>query len=131
MRATALSAADPNAYFVDALFRSDSPNPDRNDTSMRAEVGSIFANGLWQSDVPAADKTYLAGLVAAKTGLSQNEAEQRVSEILAEARQAADTARKAGAHLSYWTFFALLVGAFCASVAATIGGKQRDHVIVI
>jgi hypothetical protein len=24
-----------------------------------------------------------------------------------------------------------LVGAFCASFAATIGGRQRDHVIVI
>jgi len=129
--ATALSAGDPNAYFVDSLFRSDNPSTDRNDASMRAEVGGIFANGLRQPDVPAADKTYLAGLVAAKTGLSQSEAEKRVSEIFVEARQAADTARKAAAHLSYWTFFALLVGAFCASFAATIGGKQRDHVIVI
>jgi hypothetical protein len=31
----------------------------------------------------------------------------------------------------YWTFLALLVGAFSASFAATIGGKQRDRVIVI
>ena len=131
MGATAFSAADPNVYFVDALFRSDSTSPDRNDASMRTEVGSIFASGLRQPDVPAADKTYLAGLVAARTGLSQSEAEKRVSEIFVEARQAADTARKAGAHLSYWTFFALLVGAFCASFAATIGGKQRDHVVVI
>jgi hypothetical protein len=131
MGATAVSAVDPNAYFVDALFRSDSPSPDRNDASVRAEVGSIVVNGLRQQDVPAADKTYLAELIAARTGLSQTEAEKRVSEIFGEARQAADTARKAGAHISYWTFFALLVGAFCASFAATIGGKQRDHVIAI
>jgi hypothetical protein len=25
-------------------------------------------------------------------------------------------------------FIALLTGAFCASLAATIGGRQRDHV---
>lgn len=126
----ALSAADPNAYFVDALFRSDTPNADRNDAPVRAEVGGILANGLRQPDLPAADKSYLAGLVAARTGISHAEAEKRVSDTLAEARQDADTARKAAAHLSYWTFFALLVGAFCASFAATVGGKQRDHVIV-
>ena len=48
-----------------------------------------------------------------------------------QAREAADKARKAVAHAMYWTFLALLVGAFCASFAATIGGKQRDRVIVI
>jgi hypothetical protein len=41
-----------------------------------------------------------------------------------------DQARKAAAKLSIWLFIALLIGAFCASVAATIGGKERDAVIV-
>jgi hypothetical protein len=31
----------------------------------------------------------------------------------------------------YWTFPALLIGAFSASVAATIGGKERDRVVII
>jgi hypothetical protein len=31
----------------------------------------------------------------------------------------------------YWTFLALLIGAFCASFAATIGGKQRDRVVIV
>jgi len=112
------------------LFRSDIPNPGQNDTSVRTEVGSIFANDLRQSEIPVTDRAYLAKMVAARTGLSQADAEKRVSEIFAEARQAADATRKAGAHLSYWTFFALLVGAFCASFAATIGGRQRDRVAV-
>ena len=129
--ASAASANDPNAYFTDSLFRSDIPNPGQNDTSVRSEVGSIFANDLRQPEIPTADKAYLAKLVVARTGLSQVDAEKRVSEIFAEARQAADDTRKAGAHLLYWTFFALLVGAFCASFAATIGGRQRDHVPVI
>ena len=43
-------------------------------------------------------------------------------------QEAADAARKSTAHVLYWTFLALLVGAFCASVAAIIGGKQRDRV---
>jgi hypothetical protein len=128
--AAAASANDPNAYFTDSLFRSDIPNPGQNDTSVRTEVGSIFANDLRQSEIPVTDRAYLAKMVAARTGLSQADAEKRVSEIFAEARQAADATRKAGAHLSYWTFFALLVGAFCASFAATIGGRQRDRVAV-
>ena len=128
--AAAPAVNDSNAYFIDSLFRSDTPNPGQIDTAVRTEVGSIFANDLRQPEVPAADKTYLAKLVATRTGLSQADAENRVSQIFEEARQAADAVRKAGAHLAYWTFFALLVGAFCASFAATIGGKQRDHVIV-
>jgi hypothetical protein len=28
-------------------------------------------------------------------------------------------------------FLALLGGAFCASFAATIGGRQRDHVVTV
>ena len=122
-------ASDPNAYFVDTLFRSVRPGP--NDASMRAEAGIIFANALRQKDVPAPDKTYLGQLVAASTGLSHTDAEQRVSDVLTQARQAADTVRKAVAHYLYWMFLALLIGAFCASFAATIGGRQRDHVVAI
>ena len=128
--AAAPTANDPNAYFIDSLFRSDMSNPGQNDVVVRSEVGSIFANALRQPEVPAPDKAYLAKMVAARTGLTQTDAERRVSQIFEEARQAADAARKATAHLAYWTFFALLVGAFCASFAATIGGKQRDHVPV-
>ena len=119
---------DPDAYFVDTLFRSDHPVPDRNDTSVRAEVGGLLANALRQKEIPAADKTYLAQLVTAKTGLQQADAENRVSSVFAQDRKAADAARKAAAHFLLWLFIALLIGAFCASYAATIGGRQRDNV---
>jgi hypothetical protein len=69
----------------------------------------------------------LAQLVSAKTGLSQSDAAQRVSDVMAQARQVADATRKATARFLLWTFLALLIGAFCASYAATIGGRQRDH----
>jgi len=67
-------------------------------------------------------------LVAARTGISQAEAEKRVSDVMAEARQAEDAARKAIAHLLLWLFLSLLIGAFVASFTATMGGRQRDHV---
>jgi hypothetical protein len=60
--------------------------------------------------------------------MSQAEAESRVNETVAADREAADAARKAVAHSLYWLFVAFLIGAFGASYAATIGGRQRDHV---
>jgi hypothetical protein len=120
----------PNGYFVDALLRKSSPTSQDN-VSLRTEVGIIFAKGLRDGNLSPADKTYLAQVVAARTGVNGAEAEKRVDDDFAQAQQAADQARKAVAHSMYWTFLALLVGAFCASLAATIGGKQRDHVAVI
>ena len=122
------AAMAPNAYFVDTLFRSDRIGPETNSPALHAEAGLILANALRQDQIPTADQTYMAKLVAARTGISQQEAEKRVSDVIASARQAADNARKATAHLLLWLFLALLIGAFSASFAATIGGRQRDHV---
>jgi hypothetical protein len=122
---------DSNEYFVDTLFRSDRVKPESNGASVLGEVGRVFATSLRQGDLPAADKSYLAQLVAARTGLSQTDAEKRVSDVFAGAQQAVDMGRKAIARGLLWVSFALLIGAFCASVAATIGGRQRDHVVIV
>jgi hypothetical protein len=126
------SALVGDAYFVDRLFRSDHLTTE-NDSSVRAEGGRTFAHALLNSDVATAtsDSTYLARLVTAKTGLAPNDAEKRVSDTIADAMQTANIARKATAHLLLWIFLALLIGAFCASYAATIGGRQRDNVKLI
>jgi hypothetical protein len=126
--ATAANSTDPNAYFADALFRSDRVGPENKDVAVQAEGGRILANALRQDQMPTADQNYLARLIAAKTGISLADAQTRVSDVVAEARQAEDTARKVTAHLLLWLFLALLMGAFSASYAATIGGRQRDHV---
>lgn len=126
-------ATSLNAYFVDSMFRSDRPRqPD--ESSVREEVTRVFATGLRQGELPAADRTYLSQMIAARTGLSQPEAEKRVSDAVAQAkaaeakvREAADAARKAAAHMALWSFLALLIGAFTASYAATLGGRQRDR----
>jgi len=83
------------------------------------------------------DKTYVAELVAQRTGMSQQDAEKRVDEVVAKAKastdeavtkakEAADAARKAGVALAIWSVVAMLIGAFVASYAATIGGRHRD-----
>jgi hypothetical protein len=122
---------DSNGYFVDALFRSDSAKPDSNGTSVRGEVARILAQSLRVGSIPAADKIYVVQLVAIRTELSQTDAEKRVSDVFAAAQHAADTARKMIAHALLWVFLALLIGAFFASFAATIGGRQRDHVVMV
>lgn len=120
-----------NAYFVDSLFRSDATKAGTDDTTIHGEVAAIMAVSLEHRDLSSADKTYLVQLVASRTGLTQTEADQRVSQVFSNAQQAADTARKAVAHTLLWTFIALLIGAFCASLSGTIGGRQRDNVVLI
>jgi len=121
---------NPSAYFVNTLLRSNGTVVERNDISERAAVETTFAHSLREGNMTPADNAYLSQVVAARTGVSPAEAEKRVSDVFAEAQQAADRTRKALAHLSLWLFVALLCGAFCASYAGTIGGKQRDHIPV-
>jgi hypothetical protein len=122
------SLSNPNAYFVDTLFRSSVAVAQTGDAAERGEATRIFARALGQGAMSEADKTYLAQLISAKTGLNQGDAESRVSQVFAEAQQSADNARKTLAHLSLWLFVALLAGAFCSSYAGTVGGRQRDLV---
>jgi hypothetical protein len=124
------SGLNSHAYLIDTLFRSNGSVSDRNDALARGEAERILTHAMRQGALPAADQTYLAQMVSARTGLNQTEAENRVSDVFAQAQQSAENARKALAHLSLWLFVALLSGAFCASYAGTIGGRQRDRVIV-
>jgi hypothetical protein len=129
--AVSRSTFGPNEYFVDSLLRTSSPSAAQDDAAIRSEVTVIFINALRGGTIPPADKSYLAQVVAARTGVSPSDAEKRVDDVFAQATQAADAARKALAHMMYWTFLALLIGAFCASLAATVGGKQRDRVLIV
>jgi hypothetical protein len=120
-----------NDYFVDSLLRSDSVKAETGAASLRGEAGTIFVTALKQGEISPQDKNYLDQLVMAKTGLSQSDADKRVTDVFANAKQAAEATRKAVAHSLLWAFLALLIGAFCASFSATIGGRQRDHVVTI
>ena len=129
----AQSAPGSTDYFVDMLLR---PQPGGQGTasaspsdpaSVRREVAGIFARSRGQGgDLPAADRTYLAQLVSARTGLSQADAENRVAEVVGRARAAADAERKAAAKLSMWLTASMLIGALAASLAAIEGGQLRD-----
>lgn len=121
---------DSNAYSVDTLLRTENsaPTPATNGTPERGEVGRLLMHALRKGEIPPADRSYLAQLVATRTGLNQADADKRISEVFANAQQTAETMRRAIAHSLLWAFLALLIGAFCASLAATAGGRQRDRV---
>ena len=115
------------AYYADRLFPGDRPA----DPAVHAEAARLIDHSLRHNEASSSDEAYLTQLVAGTRGLSPADAAKRVSETMTEARQAADNVRKATARLLLWTCLGLLIGAFCASYAATIGGRQRDHVQVI
>ena len=127
-----------NAYYTDMLFRTDHPSASTDQNASQAEIGRIFARALSSGDLPAADKTYAAQVVASRTGLNQADAEKRVTETFDQAKdaaakaaekakEAADAARKAGVYVALWMFLSLLVGAFAACYMATVGGEARDE----
>jgi hypothetical protein len=121
-----MSAASPATYYVDSLFRADHPNS-MMDQTVRAEATAIWLTGMRHGTVPDTDKSYLAHLTAARTGLSEADARRRVDDVIAKAKADADAARKAGAYVSIFTGVSMLIGAFIAAAAAALGGRHRDE----
>jgi hypothetical protein len=128
------AASAVSGYSVDSLFRSDHVDASASNQDVTAQASRILANGVRNGDVPPADRTYLAQLVAAKTGISQADAQKRVDDTIAstkeaetKARQAADAARKASATFAIFTALSMMIGAFVAAAAAAIGGNIRDE----
>jgi hypothetical protein len=119
--------------YVDQLFRAPTGTPQAQQPaaemqSNRAEIGRIFTRGLARgADISAGDRTYLAQIVAARSGMSQADAERRVNDVVSQAKQATDEARKAAAKLALWLAASMLAGAFAGSLAATAGGVYRDE----
>jgi hypothetical protein len=126
---TATQGQGPNSYFIDSLFRTDGSKPEVENPSVTREAAVIFATSLKQGELSGNDKTYLDQLIMSRTGVSQGDADKRVSDAFLNAKMSAEATRKAVAQSLLWTFIALLIGAFCASLAGTIGGRQRDHVV--
>jgi len=144
------------SYFLDYLFRKNSTAPavtaepgtpntvppaiandPESDAASKAEIARIFVNALGEGKLPAADLTYTGELLSQQVGISQQDAENRITatfntvqtklrEAEVATKAAADKARKATAYGSLWLFISLLIGAFVASVTAIHGGRQRD-----
>jgi hypothetical protein len=115
--------------YVDTLLRADSPasQTSGNSTESRGELLRLFTSGFRNGgELKPGDREYVSKVVAARTGLSQADADKRVNEVVTQAKADLDATRKATAQLAFWLTASLLIGAFCASLAATEGGGLRD-----
>ena len=132
-QAAANRPSSSDGYFLDMLFRKDQPDTNISSPDARTEAERILARAIANENLDPNDRAYLAKLVAARTGLSQQDAEKRIDEVMGQvkaaeekAKAAADAARKASAKASFYLFFSMLIGAFIASAAGALGGRQRD-----
>jgi hypothetical protein len=140
----------PMGYLIDGLLRPavNAPAPAVQGTpgtpealtiaAQKQEIARIFLNALPSgAALSPEDSDYVASVVARRTGLSQADARARVATTWSRlqdkaaamkeaARVAANEARKATIHITLWLFISLLMGAFAASLLATIGGRERE-----
>ena len=127
------------SYFVDSLFRPNDPARlaapgAEGDAAAAAQASRILIASAAAGEMSPADRTYLGQLVAARTGLSETDANARVDAVIAQtdqakakAQEAADAARKAGIAFALMAALSLVIGAFIASVSAALGGRLRDE----
>jgi hypothetical protein len=100
-------------------------------------AATAMVGGVGMAANTAAANSYLEGRLlspapSAAAGPSATEsgsgsATPSLAQLQEQERDAAAAAQKETGRFLLWTFVALLIGAFCASYAATIGGRQRDH----
>jgi hypothetical protein len=123
-------ASGPMDRYVDLLLRPENPtaaNTATPNAGEHQELVRLFAADFRNGGEPSAtDRSYVVKVVAARTGLSQPDADRRVSDVIAQVKTDLDNARKAAEHLAIWLTLSLLIGAFSAALAATEGGGLRD-----
>jgi hypothetical protein len=131
MQSAASSQTGPMDAYVDTLLRRDNPASDNSANAGVAETRQeltrlLVADFRSGAEPSATDRSYMAKLVAARTGLSQADADKRVNDTMTQIKSDLDKARKAAMQLAIWLTLSLFIGAFAAALAATEGGGLRD-----
>jgi hypothetical protein len=109
------------------LFRSDKPDAQPVNPQVTANAAMLIADSVGNREMNADDRTYLANEIARDTGITPEQAQQRVDAAIADAKAAADAARKTALILGFLTAATLLVSAAGAFYAAGLGGTHRDE----
>jgi hypothetical protein len=113
------------AYDLDRLFRAERrPNADLD--YPRAEAARILLTTSSHRGMQPEDRAYLVRLTAANTGLAQPDAERRVDEVAARAKENIARARRSAVILAFTAGAAALLGAAVSWFAACAGGRVRD-----
>ena len=144
-------------YLSNRLLRPAEVDADAaNPADLAQQTASIVANVYRTGEISDADRAYLASAVAARTDLSQDEAEARVEEVVqgaidardraaeaiataeeeaaqladeaaAAATEAARVARNAGILTAFALAAAALIAGVAAFAGAVRGGRDRDE----
>jgi hypothetical protein len=137
VQAVAAAGTPAYEYGLDRLFRASDASAAAapNVADARQEVVHAVTQAMsGDGTIPDADRAYLANLIAAKTGVTPDEAQKRLNDFITTANGAkgkleasADAARKAAAKAAIFAALALAIGAFIASLSAALGGRLRDE----
>jgi len=116
------------AYDLDRLFRSDRrPQGVEGDMSYtRSEAARILLTASSHRGLEADDRAYLVRLVSIMTGLAPQDAERRVTDVVARAREDISRARRSAVILAFMIGAAALIGAVAAWYASCAAGRMRD-----
>ncbi|MGB3643559.1 MAG: hypothetical protein WBA15_03695 [Mesorhizobium sp.] len=135
--ADAAQGANPLSQAVDTAFRTTRPDAG-NSADARNEAMAIVARGMAQGDIPEADRTYLAQVIAARTDVSEDEAKTRVDTMVSSAQRAAEEAKQQAERAKRFAVIAAFVAAASLAIsaaaafwAAGMGGRHRDEGTVI
>jgi hypothetical protein len=123
LRPTSAAAAPAAAGAPAATPRT---RPANASDDVRPEISRLLARAVASGSIGTENRTYLAQLVAQRSGISQQEAEKRVDEAINAARAAADKARRATVLTGFVTAAGLILSFAAAWWAALKGGQHRD-----
>jgi hypothetical protein len=135
--ANVAQGTNPLSQAVDTAFRTSRPEA-ANSADARNEAMAIMARGIANGDIPEADRTYLAQVIAARTDVPEDEAKTRVDTMVTNAQQAAEEAKQKAQRAKHFAVIAaflaaasLAISAAAAFWAAGMGGRHRDEGTVI
>lgn len=120
-------ASDPASIATDTLLRRTPVATDTRSDDVRGEIARLLVRSSGRSAVSAADRNYLAEVVATRTGLAPVDASKRVDDVVAQLKDATGRARKTAVVFGFMTAATLLLGAAAAWWGATVGGRHRDE----
>ncbi len=126
---TSVAGENIIAYDLDRLFRSERRNQAQPETIAypRAEAARILLTTSSHNGLQPEDRTYLIRLVTNVAGLPPPDAERRVDQVIAQAKDNISRARRTGVILGFMVGAAALLGAAAAWYVASEAGRYRDR----
>ncbi len=109
---------------TDSLLRSERGVP--ND-GLRRQVSPLLEKAAMGKTLGNDEKTFVARVTAAQTGVTTDDANKRVDATVTALRDDVNAARRLVLLAAFITAAALAVGAAAAWWGATLGGKHRDE----